>query len=411
MALFPTFRRSENGGLSRTPRQKRSAGRFLPGLAWASLGLLFAGCANLGYYAQAVQGHLDLLGRRQEIQALIADPATPAERRERLELVLELRAFASRELGLPDNPSYRSYVELERPAVVWSLVAAPQFSLQPHQWCYPVIGCASYRGYFRRLAAEREAEALAAEGLDVTLEPVPAYSTLGWFDDPLPSTVIDWNEPELAGLIFHELAHQRLYFPGDSGFNEAFASLVEQVGVERWLAARGDPQALARQRLMRERRSAFVDLLLASRGRLQALYAGDLAPEPMRARKAEEFARLRREYRALRRAWGGYAGFDTWFARAPLNNARLASLATYQALIPALEALLADQGGDLEVFYQACGELKQLDPAQRRRALGVGSAARRPGNKVKAVAAATDSVAAGLVRRGIEAPRRRYPAG
>ena len=375
------------------------------------LGLLLAGCANLGYYGQAVQGHLDLLARRQEIQALIADPSTPAERRERLELVLELRGFASRELGLPDNASYRSYVELERPAVVWSLVAAPEFSLQPHQWCYPVIGCASYRGYYRRRAAEQAGAALAAEGLDVTLEPVPAYSTLGWFDDPLPSTVIDWSEPDLAGLMFHELAHQRLYFPDDSGFNEAFASLVQQVGVERWLAARGDPQALARQRLMRERRSAFVELLLASRGRLQALYARDLAPEPMRALKATEFARLRREYRSLRRAWGGYAGFDAWFARAPLNNARLASIATYQALIPALEALLADQGGDLEAFYQACGELKQLDPAQRRRALGVGNEGRGPENALTAVAAVPDSVAAGPVRPGKGAPRRRYPAG
>ena len=339
--------------------------------AWPWLALLLAGCASLGYYGQAVQGHLDLLARRQDIQALLADPDTSVERRQRLELVLELRAFASRELGLPDNASYRSYAELGRPAVVWSLVAAPEFSLQPHQWCYPVIGCASYRGYFRRSAAEREAARLADKGLDVTLEPVPAYSTLGWFDDPLPSTVIDWSEPDLAGLMFHELAHQRLYFPGDSGFNEAFASLVQQVGVERWLAERGDPEALARQRVMRERRSAFVELLLASRGRLQALYALDLAPEPMRARKAAEFARLRREYRALRRAWGGYAGFDAWFARAPLNNARLASIATYQALIPALEALLADRGGDLEAFYQACGELKPLDPAQRRRALGV----------------------------------------
>lgn len=411
MALFSCVRTSANGGAFCPAQEKRLDGRFLRGRAWVLLWLLLPGCANLGYYGQAVQGHLDLLARRQDIETLIADPATSTARRGRLELVLELRAFASRELGLPDNASYRSYVELERPAVVWSLVAAPEFSLQPHQWCYPVIGCASYRGYYRRSAAEQAGAALAAEGLDVTLEPVSAYSTLGWFDDPLPSTVIDWPEPELAGLLFHELAHQRLYFPGDSGFNEAFASLVEQVGVERWLAARGGPQALVRQRLMRERRAAFVELLLASRGRLQALYAGDLAPEPMRARKAAEFARLRREYRALRRDWGGYAGFDPWFARAPLNNARLASMATYQALIPALEALLADRGGDLEAFYQACGELEQLDPAQRRRALGAGSPAHRPENKITAVAAGPDSVAVGLVRPGTGAPRRRCPAG
>lgn len=341
--------------------------------AWVWLGLLLAGCANLGYYGQAVQGHLDLVARSRDIQTLIADPGTPAELRQRLELVLELRAFASRELGLPDNASYRRYADVGRPAVVWSLVAAPEFSIQPHQWCYPVIGCASYRGYYRRRAASRVGAELAAEGLDVAVEPVPAYSTLGWFDDPLPSTVIDWSEPDLAGLVFHELAHQQLYFPGDSAFNEAFASLVEQVGVERWLASRGHAQTMAEWRLTRERRSAFVELLLASRGRLQNLYALDLAPEPMRARKAAEFARLRREYRALRRSWGSYGGGDAWFARAPLNNARLASVATYHALIPALAALLAEEGGDLSAFYRACAELQQLDPAQRRRALGVGA--------------------------------------
>lgn len=348
-------------------RAPTAAGAFLAlGL---SLSLLLTGCSHLAYYHQAVRGHLDLLQRRQDIGVLTADPALPSERRKRLALVLALREFASRELGLPDNGSYRSYAQLERPAVVWSLVAAPEFSLEPHQWCYPLVGCASYRGYFRRADADRAAAELEAQGLEVTVEAVPAYSTLGWFDDPLPSTVIDWSEPDLAGLMFHELAHQRLYFPGDSGFNEAFASLVEQAGVGRWLSQQGDAAALASWRRTWERRRAFTGLLLASRERLQVLYRKDLEPELLRERKQAEFARLRREYRALRREWGGYRGLDDWFNRAPMNNARLASVATYQALLPELRRLLETQRNDLEGFYRACEGLRNMAPEQRRRML------------------------------------------
>jgi predicted aminopeptidase len=328
------------------------------------LPLLLTGCTTLGYYAQSIQGQLDLLGRRHSIEQMIANADTPDGLRKRLQLVLEMREFASHELGLPDNGSYRSYADLQRSAMVWSVVATPEFSMQPRQWCYPVVGCASYRGYFKKVAAEGFAEGLRGRGLDVVVESIPAYSTLGWFDDPLPSTVVYWPEPRLAGLIFHELAHQRLYFPGDSDFNEGFASVVAQVGVERWLRSRGDAGSIDAWRQSLGRQQAFVDLLLEARERLIALYAGPLPEQAMRQTKAEVFSQLREGYADLKQRWGGYPGYDDWFSR-ELNNAHLASVATYQRLMPALLALLQRGGDDLAVFYAACDELKALEPGER----------------------------------------------
>jgi len=326
--------------------------------------LLLGGCSSLGYYAQSIHGQLDLLGRRQSIERLIAEPDTSEALRERLRLVLEMRGFASRELGLPENGSYRSYADLQRSAMVWSVVATPEFSMQPKQWCYLVVGCASYRGYFKKAVAEGFADGLKREGLDVVVESIPAYSTLGWFDDPLPSTVINWPEPRLASLIFHELAHQRIYFPDDSNFNEAFASVVAQVGVERWLRAKGSEEAIIAWRQTLERQQAFIDLLLKTRGRLIELYSGTLPADKMGQSKAQEFKRLRDNYAGLRLAWDGYGGYDHWFNR-ELNNAHLASVATYQQQMPALLLLLQRHRGDLAAFYDACEGLAKLSPQER----------------------------------------------
>jgi predicted aminopeptidase len=231
-----------------------------------------------------------------------------------------------------------------------------------------VIGCASYRGYFSPQAAERYAAGLREQGLDVTVEEVAAYSTLGWFSDPLPSTLITWPEARLAGLIFHELAHQKLYVPGDSSFNESFATLVEQVGVERWLNSRGARGKLEAWRIRQEREAAFIRLLFQTRGRLDQLYGSSIPPAEMRRRKAETFEGLRREYSDLRGEWNGYRGFDHWFKK-ELNNARLASIATYEEWVPALRALLRQQGGDLEAFYRECERLADLPPDRRRAGL------------------------------------------
>ncbi len=327
--------------------------------------VLLTGCSGVEYYSQTVQGHLDLMGRRQSIEDLIADPDTPDELRGQLELVLQLRDFASRELMLPENGSYLSYADLEREAMVWNVVAAPEFSMEPERWCYPVIGCASYRGYFSRADAEDFADTQRRLGLDVVVQPIPAYSTLGWFDDPVPSTVISWPAPRLGGLIFHELAHQQLYVSGDTAFNESFANSVQHAGVERWLRAERSELEYETWQQSVERRQQFVDLLLDIRRRLIVLYDSGKSEQEMRERKEELFQQLRIDYGLLRMSWDGYKGFDHWMRQAPLNNARLASIATYENLTPAFLELLAREDGDMAVFYQVCEQLAALTRDER----------------------------------------------
>jgi len=325
------------------------------------LALALAGCETLSYYAQAIGGHFDLTGRARPVAELLADSDTPADLRERLALARSVREFASRHLGLPDNGSYRSYTDLGRPYAVWNVVATPEFSLEPVQSCFPVAGCVTYRGFFSREDAERHAGHLRERGLDGFVYGVPAYSTLGVFDDPLLSTFIRWPDTELARLVIHELAHQVVYVKGDSTFNESFAVAVEREGVRRWLAAVGRPAELARYREAREREREFGQLLDETRARLTTLYRMRIAPEEMRARKRAEFERLAADPVYLRHA--------ARFVGAP-SNALLASFATYSALVPAFERLLAERGGDLDLFYARVKELAQLDKAERARRLG-----------------------------------------
>lgn len=326
--------------------------------------LSLSGCATVGYYYQSVHGHFSLLNHSRPISEVLRDETIDAGLRKKLESVLEMRAFASSELGLPKNDSYLSYAALDRKAVVWSVVATPEFSVSPKQWCFPVVGCASYRGYFARAQAQGYADGLKGEGMDVTVVPNPAYSTLGWFDDPLPSTVIDWPESHLAGLIFHELAHQQLYVADDSAFNEAYAVTIEQVGVERWLRSHQDTAALQSWRQHKQRAEEFYRLLLDTRARLRRLYARQMPAGEMRTRKGAEFARLKSDYLLLKKRWNGYGGFDHWF-EGELNNARLASLATYVEFVPAFLKLLQESKGDLEVFYLVCAGLASLPRDQR----------------------------------------------
>ena len=327
---------------------------------------LLAGCGSLSYYAQSIRGQLGVMAASRPVDEVLADPSTAPGVQQRLARLPELRRFAHERLALPASSSYRRYADVGRQAMVWSVVAAPADSLEPRQWCYPVIGCASYRGYFSEQAAQTYASDLAGEGWDVAVEPVPAYSTLGWFSDPLPSTVIDWPITEIAALLFHELAHERLYLAGDSAFNEAYASVVEQEGVRRWVAAHGSAGQRVDHRRQLARRSDFLELLEVTRGRLQALYAKGLPREETLAAKAVILAGLGEEYAALKDAWGGHAGYDRWFGR-PLNNAHLASIGTYHRLEPAFRQLLQQLGGDMAAFHAACASLAEL-PADRREA-------------------------------------------
>lgn len=312
--------------------------------------LLLAGCETLSYYAQAVGGQLSLMSRSRPIEDLLADPATPAPLRERLALARSIRDFAVKELKLPDNGSYRSYADLGRPYAVWNVVAAPEFSLRPLQSCFPVAGCVAYRGFFAQADAERHAAALRAAGNDVYVYGVPAYSTLGRFDDPLLSTFIRYPEADFARLIFHELAHQLVYVQDDSSFNESFAVVVEREGLRRWLAATG--RGGGEWRAFEERNRKINAEIQQTRARLEVLYRTRLAPQAMRERKQVELAGLKEKLAGR-------------FQDAVPNNAFLASFATYTELVTEFEFILKENNGDLEAFYAQVRRYAASAPSNR----------------------------------------------
>lgn len=323
-----------------------------------------AGCANIPYYLQSVRGQLDIWSRQHDIETMIERPDTAAALRAKLRDVLEIREFASAALALPRNASYRKYANLERPFAVWNVFAAPEFSVKPHQWCFLFAGCVNYRGYFDKTDADRFAAGIAAEGMDVFIGGVPAYSLLGYFPDPVLNTFIHYPRPHLARLIFHELAHQVVYVKDDSVFNESFAVTVEQEGLRRWLDRYGSDAERKLHADLNVRRDGFLRLIEHYRARLEAVYESALPADEKRRRKAETFAALTADYGRLKESWGGFAGYDRWFAQPP-NNALVASVGIYTRRVPAFQALLAREGGDLERFYAATRALARMDKAQR----------------------------------------------
>ncbi len=328
---------------------------------------LAGGCAQLGYYMQAAHGQFTLLADAKPIDDWLADPAVGDKLKMKLAKVKEIRRFAARELGLPDNNSYKTYTDLRRPYVLWNVVATPELSLKPKQWCFPVAGCVNYRGYYSKDEAQEYAAELRKAHYDVQVSGVPAYSTLGWFNDPVLSSFINYPDGELARLIFHELAHQVVYAQGDSQFNESFATAVEEAGVERWMAAHGDDKMRALYAQFEGRKHDFLALLLKYRKELAANYARAVGDEEKRRQKAEIFQALKDEYQTLKTSWGGYAGYDRWFAE-PLSNAHLASVATYHDFVPGFRALLARETS-FDKFYAAVRTLAALDKDERHQRL------------------------------------------
>ena len=329
---------------------------------------LSTGCSNLPYYLQSVKGQLDIWSRQHDIEDVIDNPHTSDALRAKLRDVLSIREFASAELDLPRNSSYRSYANLQRPFAVWNVFAAPEFSIEPRQWCFIFAGCVNYRGYFDKAEAESFAASVAREGYDVFVGGVPAYSMLGYFPDPVLNTFIGYPTPHLARLIFHELAHQLVYVRDDSVFNESFAVTVEQEGMRRWLERYGREKDRVTSALIAQRRTQFVNLIETYRQRLASLYRTPMSVGDKRARKAEMFVELERDYGKLKESWGGFAGFDRWFDDKP-SNALLASVAIYTKRVPAFQALLASEGGDLDRFYRAVKTLAQLGKNERTAAL------------------------------------------
>ncbi|MEN3276235.1 MAG: hypothetical protein V7631_2025 [Massilia sp.] len=328
---------------------------------------LLASCSTLNYYTQAAQGQLELLADARPIDDWLADPATNTSLRHRLETARQIRRFAVQQMGLPDNGSYTNYANLKRKYVLWNVVATPELSLKPLQWCFPVAGCVNYRGYYNKADADAYAKELRAQGRDVEIGGVSAYSTLGWFRDPLISTFINYPDAELARLIFHELAHQVTYVQGDSRFNESFASAVEEAGVELWLERFGNPAMRESYERYTARRKDFLALLLKYRRELERTYAAIVPDEDKRIAKVRLFLALKDEYQVLKANWGGYAGYDRFFAE-PLSNAHLASIATYNDYVPAFRAMLRGEKnfGD---FYRKVNRLAKLDKTERQRAL------------------------------------------
>jgi predicted aminopeptidase len=345
--------------------------RFLLVLAWC---LAAQGCGTL-YVAQAAKGQLQLLSARKPIDRVLASPKTPPPLKARLESVKAAREFAWRELGLPNNKSYTTYADLKREYVVWTVVATPEFSVDPQEWCFPVVGCVAYRGYFNEASANRFAAKWHARGFDTMVGGTPAYSTLGKFNDPIINTMMSYGDDELASILFHELSHQVVYIADDTGFNEAFAVTVEQEGLARWLRARGRESELARFRKRRERQAESLGVIRRYRAELQTLYASGIAADVMRPRKASVFAQLVGELKAIDRRYSVKSGIVEDLEGQP-NNARLASLATYYDCVPGFEKLLAANGHDLPRFYAAVREIAKLPRTARRdRVCGTAGAA------------------------------------
>ena len=338
-------------------------------LVTALAAVLCTGCAQLDYYLQAAQGQIALMADARPIDAWLADPAVAAKLKLRLAKAREIRRYAAEELALPDNASYKNYADLKRPYVLWNIVAAPELSMVAEQWCFPIAGCVNYRGYYDKQEAQNYAADLRRSGFDVQVSGVAAYSTLGWFNDPVLSTFIQYPDGELARLIFHELAHQVAYAKNDTQFNESFATAVEEVGVERWIATQADPQTRQKYIEFEGRKRDFVNLLLAYRHRLENNYARSVSDNDKRAEKVRIFQSLQSDYLQLKMSWGGYIGYDRWFAE-PLSNAHLAAVAAYHDYVPAFRALLSQQKS-LGNFYAAVKAMAALDPSARKAQLAL----------------------------------------
>jgi len=341
--------------------------------------VILTGCQTVSYYKQAIQGQYQIWACRRPIEKLIADPKTSPALKEKLQLVLKMREFAEKELKLPVNGHYLCYADLQRRFVVWNVHAAPELSLKPKTWWYPIVGSLKYRGYFSEKHARAYGQRLEKQGFDVYVGGVEAYSTLGWFKDPVLNTFAHHNETDLAEILFHELAHQRVFASGDTDFNEAFATAVAEEAVGRWLRSREDSAAHQKYLEDLRRHDAFVRLVTNARSELKAVYGEEAAdggnhpPAPrlaadQRREKHGVLARLQEDHARLKEKWGGSSNYDSWF-RGPLNNAQLSTIDTYYHLVPAFHRLLQASEGNLEKFYDEVSRLANLRKQERHRRL------------------------------------------
>jgi len=349
--------------------RSRRAKLAVVGLLCLVMVVCFSGCQEISFYRQAIGGECQILAHQKSIRDLMADPTTPPKLKTKFEQIMKIRQFASDELKLPADGAYLKYTDLHRPYVVWNVNVAPALSLEPKTWWFPVVGEASYRGYFSDAGAHRYAARWEKKGWDVYVDGVDAYSTLGWFRDPLMNTFIYEPEADLAELIFHELAHRRLFVNGDTDFNEAFATEVAAEGIRRWFALSSNPQAYDKHLVNQAHEKQFVQLVMDTRQELEAVYGDERLTEADKLHRKEEIiTKLRARYAAVKQTWGGESDYDHWFAE-PINNAKLNTVSAYYELRPAFQALLRAKGGDLEEFYGAVAALGKLPLEKRHEAL------------------------------------------
>ncbi len=326
-------------------------------------------CETVGFYSQAIGGQWHVLANRKDIGELLAAADTNPELKTRLHLVQDIRRFAEQELGLPVGKSYSSYADLGRAEddnfVVWNVFAAPELSLDQHNWCYPLIGCAAYRGYFSRERAERYAQTLQQQGLDTYVGGVKAYSTLGWFADPVLSTFVQFEDARLAALLFHELAHKVVYIRDDTEFNESFATAVEQEGLRRWLRSRDQLELLSKVELRRQARDALIAQVDELRDQLVSAYLG---AETTRAEKLLEKNRAFTRFSAKVMRLHPSDSFRQWVEQLR-NNASLVPIQSYNRWQTAFTQLLLEHSSDLAAFFGAVENLGNLSAEAREQEL------------------------------------------
>ena len=340
--------------------------RIAPTLALAGMIGLLAGCSTVGYYSQIVSGHMRIVMGKRPLAEIASDETIDDSIKRRLDLAQRARLFGIEQLNLPNNESYTSFYDTGQEYVTWNVVAAEEFSLNPHNWCFPIAGCVSYRGYYSKEDAESYAAGFKEQGFDVTVNGATAYSTLGWFEDPLLNTMLDRSDPSIASLLFHELAHQQLYVGDDSTFNESFASFVEKEGLKQWqkneqqVNPQIDQSEMAKELEVRKRRQKeFIALLTSTRDSFAELYESASEPDEMRQKKKQRFEQMRVDYAALKASWDDYPGYDQWMSQ-EMNNARLVAVATYNDYVPAFEVLFKESGSSFDQFYVAALELSKL---------------------------------------------------
>jgi len=322
------------------------------------------GCGTIAYYSQAIKGQCQMLCCHQSVRKIAKDNTKPAKLRKQMQLVLNLREYAHSKLGMNPGENYLRFKRLNRKFALWVVYAAPEFDTRLKSWWYPVAGRFTSRGWFSEKAARRYAESLAAQGLDVHVGGAPAYSTLGWFDDPVLDTFINYSESDLAELIFHELAHGRFFLAGDATFNESFATATARAAVFKWLKDNRDTDAHDRYRAECLRHDTFIKLVLETRQKLDAIYISGVSEEMMRTQKVITIENLRNQIDRLHDEDPEYSRLARW-AKRPLNNANLAAIAVYNQNVSAFSRMHERNDRDFRQYFEAVESLAKIPKTER----------------------------------------------